>query len=181
MSDDNNAPPGADDEDAPVSVADKPREPTEYEKQLRRESAKYRRQAREAQEALERQLSEARTAADARVAEALRAANERVVRAELKAHAVKAGIVDLDGLKLADLSGVKLTDAGDVEGADALIASLREKKPYLFAQTGAQTGTTSNTTSAPPPTKGPVSKHARDMSPEERRASLAALGVRPYR
>lgn len=177
MSDDTNAPPVADDEDAPVSVADKPREPTEYERQLRRESAKYRRQAREAQEALERQLAEARTAADARVAEAMRAANERVIRAELKAHAVKAGIVDLDGLRLADLSGVKLTDAGEVEGADALIEALKTSKPYLFAQTGAQTGTTSNTTSAAPPAKTPVQKHPRDMTPEERMAARRALGI----
>ena len=114
--DNNSVTPVAEDEDAPVSVADKPREPTEYERQLRRESAKYRRQARDAQEALERQLSEARTAADARVAEAMAKANERIIRTELKSYAVKAGIVDLDGLRLADLSGVKLNDAGEVEG-----------------------------------------------------------------
>ena len=164
MSDDTNAPPVAEDEDAPVSVADKPREPTEYERQLRRESAKYRRQARDAQEALERQLSEARTAADARVAEAMAKANERIIRTELKSYAVKAGIVDLDGLRLADLSGVKLNDAGEVEGADALIESLKASKPYLFAQTGAQAGNTSNTASAPPPAKAPVAKHPRDMT-----------------
>ena len=72
------------------------------------------------------------------------AADQRIIRAELKAEALKAGMVDLDGLKLADLSKVKLNDAGEVEGADALMTELKKSKPYLFGTPGTTSNTTTN-------------------------------------
>ena len=59
-------------------------------------------------------------------------AAERILRAELKAAALQAGMVDLDGLKLADLSQVKLLEDGAIEGAAALMEALRSAKPWLF-------------------------------------------------
>lgn len=96
-------------------------------------------------------------------------ADQRIIRAELKAAAIKAGMVDTDGLKLADLSTVKLNDAGEVEGAEALMDALKKAKPYLFGPTGS-----SNPATPPKPTD-PKPKSARDMTPEEYAAARSAL------
>jgi hypothetical protein len=159
----------AHEDDAVVEVADKPREPTPYEKKLRADLRK----ARDAKTAAERARDEGvaaeRTAAEQRITAAQASANERIVRAELKAHAVKAGIVDLDGLRLLDVSGVKLNEAGDVENAEALIASLKTSKPYLFGSTS------SSSTAAPPRQSEPSTKTARQMTQEEWRAARAKM------
>jgi len=136
------------DTETPVTVADKPREPTEYERQLRRESAKHRTEAKAARDELERLKTTAQSERDAISAQAKADADLRVIRAELKASALKAGMVDLDGLKLLDLSMVKLNEKGEIEGADALMAKAKETKPYLF-------GTTTNTSSTATPSSGP--------------------------
>ncbi|WMT77457.1 hypothetical protein [Bradyrhizobium sp. Ash2021] len=69
----------------------------------------------------------------------------------MKAAALKAGMIDLDGLKLADMSKVTLEPNGEVTGADQLMVGLKERWPDLFA------------------------KHARNMTPEEAAARLAEL------
>src|SRR5258706_9542058 len=82
--------------------------------------------------------------------------SEEIIAQRLKAAALKAGIVDLDALKLADLTKVTLeADGVTVKGADELMSALKEAKPYLFA------------------------KHVRDMSPEEAAAKLAELKREP--
>ncbi len=69
---------------------------------------------------------------EARIAELEVASREAVIRAELKAEALRAGIVDLDGLKLADTSAVTLDERGEVVGAAVLVGALRRAKPWLF-------------------------------------------------
>jgi len=91
-----------------------------------------------------------------------------VIRAELKAAALKAGMVDLDGLKLADLSNVKLNDAGEVEGADTLMEELKKSKPYLFGSTQ-----NSSNPGTPPNPKPPTAKKATEMTPAEYAAERA--------
>lgn len=93
----------------------------------------------------------------------------RMVRAELKAEAIRAGIVDLDGLKLLDLSTAKLNDKGEVEGAATLLATLKRDKPWLFA------GHSSSSIAATPPVAPATTKKATDMSDAEYRAARAAL------
>lgn len=136
----------------------------EYVQELRAESSGYRLKAKEqedARKAAEDAATAATAAAEARITEATTAADQRIIRAELKAVAIKAGIVDLDGLKLVDLAGVKLNEKGEVEGADALIDALKTAKPYLF-------GTPSSSSiSTPPGTVPPANKKASDMTPEE--------------
>lgn len=153
-----------------VTIADKPREPTEYEKRLRREAAKHRTDAKATREELDRFKSASEAEKEAIRVQVQRDADQRVIRAELKTAALKAGMVDLDGLKLLDLSGVKLNEHGEVEGAEALMAKAKETKPYLFAPTGS-----TSSTSATPPAAPPVPKHAKDMTPEEYRAELAKI------
>jgi hypothetical protein len=58
----------------------------------------------------------------------------RLIRAELKAEAVRAGMIDLDGLKLLDISNAKIDEHGEVPGAAAMMAELRRSKPWLFAK-----------------------------------------------
>jgi hypothetical protein len=50
----------------------------------------------------------------------------------LKVAAQKAGMIDLDGLKLADMSKVTLEDNGTVKGVDELIAALKERGETIF-------------------------------------------------
>ena len=97
-----------------------------------------------------------------------KAADDRILRAEMKAAAIKAGMIDLDGLKLADFTRVKLGENGEVEGADALIAALKEAKPYLFD--AVRSGTSDP--AAPPPRNPSEPKKAKDMTKAERDAFL---------
>jgi hypothetical protein len=107
---------------------------------------------------LEGQLSDVRETARA-----------KLVRSELKAHAVRAGIVDLDGLKLVETDGLNLTETGELEGAATLIASLRKRKPWLF-------GGASSSSGATVPQSAPLTKKlATQMSTEEWRTARAEI------
>ncbi|HJP68274.1 MAG TPA: hypothetical protein VJ846_05175 [Sphingomicrobium sp.] len=160
----------------------------EYVTELRQENASYRTRAieaeRKAQEAdaratkaaeeAEAKAKKAAEEADAKVKESHTASEQRIIRAELKAEALKAGMVDLDGLKLADLSSIKIDEKGEVTGAAELMATLKESKPYLFK------GATSSTTHAgdPPPKKKPEPFDARTATPEERKAKAREMGIK---
>ena len=109
-------------------------------------------------DALERQLAASHADTDA-----------RVIRAELKAEAIRAGMVDLDGLKLLDLAAVKLSPTGEVDGAGALMARMKRDKPWLFG------GVSSSSSSTPPPAQAPGKKLAKDMTDAEYRTARADL------
>ena len=94
---------------------------------------------------------------------------ERLLRAELKAHALRAGMVDLDGLKLLDTSRLVLNERDEVVGAGELMAEARRAKPWLFG------GTSSSSAAAAPPAQAPKAKLATDMSETEWRSSRAEL------
>lgn len=165
------------DQDPPVQTPE-PQPETfskEYVRELRAENSGWRlkhKEARDAADAAEAAAKAASEAAEAKVGEVSKAAEQRIIRAELKAHAVKAGIVDLDGLKLVDLSSVKLDANGEVEGADALIESLKKAKPYLF-------GPPNSSSTQPPPSKDPPPpKAAKDLTKEEYEAAKKALTKR---
>jgi hypothetical protein len=151
----------------------------DYVRELRAENKAARLKAAEFEAALrvaQEEVTESKKAAEARVAEVQTESEARIVRSELKRIANAAGMHDLDGLKLADLSGVKLDHNGDVEGADALIAALKESKPYLFADVsiGVKSGTTSNTKPAPKVAdQGP--RNVRDISKDEYERAKAAM------
>lgn len=152
-----------------------PRDPEtfskDYVRELRSESAGYRLKYQESEakaKTAEEAAAKAATDADTRVKAAQDAADQRIIRAELKAAALKAGMVDLDGLKLADLSGVKLNDTGEVEGAEALMEALKKSKPYLFG------APSSSTPGSPPPPKNPEAKKATEMTDAEYQQARAA-------
>ena len=93
----------------------------------------------------------------------------RLVQAELKSHALGAGIVDLDGLKLIDPAKIKLSSTGQLENAEHLMMELRRNKPWLFHAAN------SSTTAAAPPTTPPVAKSAKTMTHPEWQAARAEL------
>ena len=144
-----------------------------YVKELRQESAGDRLRAQEAERKAAEAAEAAKKADEAaagKIKEANEAAQLRVIKAELKAVAVKAGIVDLDGLAFLDMAKVKLTDTGDIEGADEAIEALRKAKPYLFTKTTAST--------EKPPKGAPTTpKKVTDMSEAEYRAEKRRLGL----
>ncbi len=114
-------------------------------------------------------LRERNALLERRLAEMAEAVDARVIRAELKAEAVRAGMVDLDGLKLIDPAEVRLSPAGEVEGAGALMNRLRRSKPWLF-------GAASTSSAAPaPPAAPPRAKRAAEMTDAEYRAAKAEL------
>jgi hypothetical protein len=144
----------------------------EYVTELRSENATYRTKAREAeQKAIESEVAAKKFAEEAAAKAEAKAAERET--AELKAEAIKAGMVDLDGLKLADLSKVKLNDAGEVEGADELMKALKEAKPYLFGTTT----TTSNPEKKPEKKDDSKPKTAKDMDAAEWKAEKKKLGL----
>ncbi|GAB0116906.1 phage scaffolding protein [Acidisoma sp. 7E03] len=96
-------------------------------------------------------------------------ARDAQLMAELKAEALRAGMVDLDGLKLLDTSGLTVTDQGEVPGSAAVMERFRREKPWLFA------APSSATAASPPPAQPPRAKRATDMTAEEYRAARAAI------
>jgi hypothetical protein len=92
-------------------------------------------------------------------------ANQRLVQAELKSHAIRAGIIDVDCLKMLDCSGLTLDEHGNVPQAETVLAQLRQDKPWAFRQQN------SSHPAPPPPPEPPQQKTAREMTHQEWRAA----------
>jgi hypothetical protein len=110
--------------------------------------------AGESTEALQRQLAQA---------------NERLVQAELKSHAIRAGIIDVDCLRLLDTSDLKLDDDGNIPDAAGALARMKRDKPWLFGNPN-----TSHPAAAPA-AEPPKTKSARDMTHKEWRLAREKL------
>lgn len=98
-----------------------------------------------------------------------RQARQQIMLADLKVAAVRAGMVDLDGIKLLDLSTVPKADDGRVADPGAVMSALKHAKPWLFG-----TGSTSSITDVPP-SAPPRPKLATEMSDEEYRTARALI------
>ena len=93
----------------------------------------------------------------------------RLVVANLRTEAVRAGMIDLDGLRLIDLSAVRLGNDDKVIGGRKLMDDLRRNKPWLF-------GVASSSSAAIAPASQPVrQKTALEMTDEEYTAARAAV------
>ncbi len=108
---------------------------------------------------LERQLAEMQAAHRA-----------ALLQASLRAEAQRAGMVDLDGLKLVDATALQVDERGEVAGAAALMAAMRRAKPWLFAG-----GHSSSSTAAAPPAQPPKPRRAADLTYDEWQAARAEL------
>ena len=98
----------------------------------------------------------------------------RVLRAELKAAAVQAGIVDADAVALLPLDGVSLGTDGNMKLPDGYFDAARQARPWLFKSAAA---TSTGNPTAPPPPGDLKPRRAADMTEAERRAWLAREGV----
>ena len=98
----------------------------------------------------------------------------RLVAADLRTEAVRAGIVDLDGLKLIDISSVRLGGDDKVVGARKIIDELRRNKPWLFP------GASSSSPALVPASQPVRQKTALEMSDEEYIVARAAITKRHY-
>ena len=103
-----------------------------------------------------------------------RLSDTRLIRSEMKAEAIRAGIIDLDGLKLLDLSAVRLNEKGEIDDAPGLMACFKKAKPWLF-------GTLSSSRlMAAPLAQSPRQKHASEMTSAEYATARAALLKQRY-
>ena len=96
-------------------------------------------------------------------------ANQRLVQAELKNHAIRAGIIDIDCLKLLDSSALKLDEHGNLPDAPAALARLKRDKPWVFRQQNSSHPT------QPPAPEPPQQKSAKTMTHAEWRAARELL------
>jgi hypothetical protein len=96
-------------------------------------------------------------------------ANQRLIQSELRTHAVRAGIIDLDGLKLLDASALQLDADGNLPDASAALATLKRDKPWLFARPN------SSHPAPPPAPEPPKTRMAKDMTHEEWQAARSRL------
>lgn len=107
--------------------------------------------------------------------DALAVVDKRMIRGELKTEALRAGLVDVDALKMFDTSGLQVSEDGDVEGIGALVTAMKKKKPYLFKENVADTSVNSGT----PAQKGAKPKSVRNLKKEdyerEKAKDLAAI------
>ena len=67
---------------------------------------------------------------------------DRLLIANLRTEAVKAGMIDLDGLKLIDTTSVHLDHDDKVVGGQRIMAELRRNKPWLFGVSSSSSETT---------------------------------------
>jgi len=94
----------------------------------------------------------------------------KLARAELKAEAVRAGMIDLDGLRLIDAASIRLNQNGEIEDAASLLARMKREKPWLFGA-----GASSSAAANPPRPEPPRTRHANELSHEEWLSARAAL------
>lgn len=109
-------------------------------------------------------------AAEATVEAMRREHEEELRRAELKVEALRAGMVDLDGLKLIDPASISPPGEEGVESdAATVMARLKRAKPWLFA------GASSSSTASAPKAEPPRTRHATELNDAEWRAARAEL------
>jgi hypothetical protein len=97
--------------------------------------------------------------------ELLRQSERRVVLAELKVEAMRAGMIDMDGLMFLDMKAVQMDDDGSVSGGSELITQLKRSKPWLF------TSSSSSSLAKVPQSRPTRQKLATEMTDEEYRTA----------
>jgi hypothetical protein len=98
-----------------------------------------------------------------------RQTEQRMILAELKVEAMRADMIDLDGLQFLDLTQAHLDEDGGVTGGTELISRLKRAKPWLFS------APSSSSVAKVPPSSPARQRLAKDMSDEEYRSARANI------
>ena len=102
----------------------------------------------------------------------LKAKDERLMRAEVRNHAIKDGMIDPSLIDILPLDGVSMNEAGDVLGADKLIGKYKKEKAYLFGKVEKDPEGTTTTKTMPAPNISATPKDALKMDDIEWKAAL---------
>lgn len=109
----------------------------------------------------------------------LSASDKRYVRAEVRAAAIKAGIIDPDDVNSMDLSDLRLDDEGNVTGVDEMIAASKERKPHWFkAEKKAEEKEQKRTVTTPARKESDSSLDYAKVGDDDFRKKLDSLGVK---
>lgn len=93
----------------------------------------------------------------------------KLMQAELRTAAARAGMIDLDGVKLVDTAGLAVNEAGELLDGPAIMTRLRQEKPWLFGRSS------SSSPAVAPRASPPKAKTAMEMSVDEWRVARAEL------
>ena len=104
-----------------------------------------------------------------RLAEQEKVSTEELLHSELRLAAFRAGMIDLDGIKLIDPISLKPNEHGVRPELIQVLADLRRDKPWLFASA------TSGSVVTPPASSPHRRKLATDMTMEEWRSARSEL------
>lgn len=111
----------------------------EYVEDLRTESKNLRQKLAESEKLKADEISakdnEHKTALEQKISEVSGTYKKELMLTKVQVEAVKAGIIDLDGVKLADFSKVSFDEENNLVGSNELIEDLKKNKPYLFKKT----------------------------------------------
>ena len=101
--------------------------------------------------------------------EQLDRANKKLVQSELRNHAIRAGMIDLDLLKLLDTAGFSVDDNGNLPQATEALARLQREKPWMFANSN------SSQVKPAPVAEPPKARNAMTMTRSEWQAARDKL------
>jgi hypothetical protein len=93
----------------------------------------------------------------------------RLVLANLRTEAVRAGMVDLDGLKLIELASVRIGDDDRIIDGRKLMDDFRRSKPWLF------TAPSSSSAAIAPASQQARQKSAMEMTDDEYAVARSAV------
>jgi hypothetical protein len=113
---------------------------------------------------------------NSKLAEVSSTYKKEIILSKLQTEALKAGIVDVDGIKLADLSSLSIDENNVLQGASEVISSLKESKPYLFKK--GESSTTYHK-QPPKPSSDRTPVDATQLSGDEYRSQLKKMGIDP--
>jgi len=96
-------------------------------------------------------------------------ADSGIVKAHLQAEAMRAGMIDLDGLKMLDTSHLSVAEDGSVQGVAGLMEKVRREKPWLFGKPS------TSAAGAAPSSLPPRQKLATEMTDAEYKVAREAI------
>jgi hypothetical protein len=106
--------------------------PKEYVEELREREVSVKKKLSEAESALSKKDEEYKKLIEEKVKEISSSYKKDLMLSKIQIEALREGIVDIDGVKLADLSKLDFDENHNIIGAKEFIEELKKNKTYLF-------------------------------------------------